>query len=185
MDRTIYLIRHAKSEPQANLPETEWPLGEFGRQQALSLKLSNLGLERIFTSPYPRAVDTVTPLANFLKLNLEVEHDLRERKLTDDVLEDWYNQVIKTWEDFDYKLPGGESNRDCQIRITNCLKLILQKTTEKTIAVSSHGNAISMFLHSIDPRFSFEDWKKMKNPDVFKLVGRENLVHWDKDFHFD
>lgn len=34
----------------------------------------------------------------------------------------------------------------------------------------SHGNLIGLVLQSIDPRFDYEAWNRLTNPDLFRLV---------------
>ncbi len=58
---TIFLLRHAESAPHKDLPEPEWPLSEQGAKQALEIcdLLLPLNIDRIFSSPYKRARETV------------------------------------------------------------------------------------------------------------------------------
>jgi 2,3-bisphosphoglycerate-dependent phosphoglycerate mutase len=77
------VIRHAESLPDRNVPEDEWQLSVTGREQAQALcsKMFDLGVKRIYSSPYPRAVATVRPLAEALGIEVEIRNDLRERRL--------------------------------------------------------------------------------------------------------
>ena len=101
-----FLIRHAQSQPDKNIPESLWPLSATGIEQTYRLKetLSNAGITKIFSSPYPRAVDTVLPLAKALDLQVETHDDLRERKLTGSMIDNWLDELKKTWDNFDYSL---------------------------------------------------------------------------------
>src|SRR4051812_35272479 len=121
-----FLIRHAQSQPNVNVPEPLWPLSAAGREQALHLKsqLLERGIQKIFSSPYPRAIDTVLPLADALGVSIKAQQDLRERKLSEKMIDNWREELRKTWDDFDYHLPGGESNAACQARVTSCLREI-------------------------------------------------------------
>ena len=40
------------------------------------------------------------------------------------------------------------------------------------IALISHGNVMSLLFNHVDSTFGFDQWSKMKNPDIFLL---ENL----------
>jgi 2,3-bisphosphoglycerate-dependent phosphoglycerate mutase len=62
---TVYLLRHAQGQADRHILESDWPLSTRGREQAEGLKvlLAPLGIDVIYTSPYTRAVDTVTPFA--------------------------------------------------------------------------------------------------------------------------
>jgi 2,3-bisphosphoglycerate-dependent phosphoglycerate mutase len=177
---TTVLIRHAESRPNNDLPESDWPLSSLGRRQAgsLAVKLSKSRISHVVSSPYIRAIDTVRPLADIVKCHVEVNHDLRERKLCDEFRSDWYKLLKRAWSDFSFALPNCESGLDCQLRIQNCLHELAKQHIGKTIAVSSHGNAIGLFLNLIDPNFGFEQWERMQNPDVFLIDWHNGSPSW-------
>lgn len=79
---TVYLVRHAQPVYQGyqEAPELA-PLSEEGRADSERLAdfLQGKGIEQIYSSPYPRAVQTLEPLARRLGLPIELEPDLRER----------------------------------------------------------------------------------------------------------
>jgi 8-oxo-dGTP diphosphatase len=78
----VYLVRHGRAGQRA-----EWqgddrvrPLDERGLRQAKALvdQLAGRDFERIFSSPYARCVETVTPLAEARGLPVEAEDALAE-----------------------------------------------------------------------------------------------------------
>jgi 2,3-bisphosphoglycerate-dependent phosphoglycerate mutase len=168
----ITLIRHASSAPDDNIPDAEWPLSEKGRAQAkvLAAELAPLGIARILSSPYRRAVDTVQPLADRLGLEISLVPDLRERKLTNGLRSDWEDILRRAWADFSFALPGCESGLAAQARVCHVLRDAAINYHGETIAVASHGNAIGLFLNAIDPAFGFDQWRAMKNPEIFHLA---------------
>ena len=174
---TVTLIRHAESAPDHALPEADWPLSAAGFAQAEALA-DQLDVEHIYSSPYVRAVATVAPLANRLGLEISTVPGLRERKLAEGRLEDWRDQLARTWHDFDYRLPGGESSRACQLRVSESLTQLAEQHTGARIAAASHGNAIALFLHTIDPTFGFEAWSQMRNPDLFEVTWSGSRWAW-------
>lgn len=75
---TLFLLRHAAAGDR-----TKWegvdairPLNKKGRRQATAIAeyLQDRGIERIYTSPYTRCVQTVEPLAEAIRAKV-VEHD--------------------------------------------------------------------------------------------------------------
>lgn len=168
----IYLIRHCEAVPDKLLPESEWPLSAEGVLQATALvdELGGTGIQAVYSSPYVRAVDTAKPLASLLGCEIGFESDLRERKLSGELIDDWLQQLEQTWIDFDYKLEGGESSRECQKRVVAVLRKLAKANAGEKIALSSHGNAIALFLNSVDQDFAFDQWRQMKNPDVFHVI---------------
>lgn len=181
---TIYLLRHAESAPGRHLPEPDWPLSPGGADQARRLvtQLSGLGIARVCSSPFVRAVATVRPFCEARQLSIEIEPDLRERTLCAQRIEQFEAPLRRSWEDFDYTLPGGESSRTCQRRIVECIAR-LATSHAGTLLVSSHGNALALFLNALDPSFAWEGWKAMHNPDLFK-VDFDGTLRWDRAFRF-
>jgi 2,3-bisphosphoglycerate-dependent phosphoglycerate mutase len=182
-----YLVRHAQSQPSREVDQDDWPLSSLGSAQALELRdeLSAYGIERIYSSPYPRALATVKPLADALGCGVVVMDDLRERRLSTQYIDDWRVQVAKTWLDFDYAPPSGESSRACQQRMLNCLAQILRGTRATRIAVCSHGNAIALLLNALEPSFGFEQWGAMRNPHVYRLTWQADALDWVRESSID
>jgi len=82
-------MRHGQSEWNRLMTETgrdpglaDPPLTEQGETQARSVvaKLGKLPIRRIIASPYRRALQTATPIADALGLTIEVSLYVRERK---------------------------------------------------------------------------------------------------------
>ena len=170
----IYLLRHAASTVSPDVPESDWPLSETGREQAQALvdQLSGARIDAIYSSPYRRAVATVRPLAADRDLPIHTDARLRERELTDRWLDDHTEALRRVWSDFDLVLPGGESSAACQQRVGTVLsELRARHGPSERVIVSSHGNAIGLYLNRLDSSFGFEAWAEMRNPDLFVTDG--------------
>lgn len=165
--KTLYLIRHCKATGQA----AGAPLTEAGQAQALALaqRLADAGIERIVASPFRRAQQSVEPLALRLGLPLESDDRLVERTLAAADLPDWLDHLRASFDNFDLCLPGGESNRTAQARGVDALGAILAHGTSTT-AVVTHGNLMTLLLHHFDPRFGFDAWRTLTNPDIYRVV---------------
>jgi 2,3-bisphosphoglycerate-dependent phosphoglycerate mutase len=74
-----------------------------------------------------------------------------------------------SFDDLDYRLPGGESLRQDQARGLAALADIAS-AGHRLPAVSTHGNLLSAMLCSIDQTFGFAAWQGLKNPDLFALT---------------
>mmetsp|Transcript_18659 Transcript_18659/g.57381 ORF Transcript_18659/g.57381 Transcript_18659/m.57381 type:complete len:184 (+) Transcript_18659:46-597(+) len=168
----ILLVRHAQSAPDRSVPEPQWPLSSAGHAQATELcgELCCDNIARLVASPFDRAIATLQPLADKLGLPIDVDDALRERQLAAGLIDNWLDELERSWADFDRTLPGGESARACQARVADAMTRIASAAPGTTIAVCSHGNAIALFLNSIDPTFGFGDWREMRNPHVFRLT---------------
>ena len=66
-----------------------------------------------------------------------------------DELPDWRAHLKRSWEDFDYAAPGGESGRIAQARIVRVLDTIASRHSAGTVIVASHGNLIALALNAI------------------------------------
>lgn len=179
---TVYLVRHAESEPSPEVPEPSWPLSTRGQAQAAALvpAMRGLGLLAIYSSPYLRARQTVAPLALALGAEVTVVDALRERALGRVVAgADHADMVARYWADPDFALPGGESNAACARRVAQAVAQLALRHPGETIAVASHGNAIALYLGTIDPGFGWEQWRKMRNPDLFRVVYQRGRATWD------
>ena len=79
---TIYLIRHGQAGTRKSWDgnDRERPLSERGEVQAEALvqQLGNRPIKRILSSPFPRCLQTVTPLAKHVGLEVEADDRLAE-----------------------------------------------------------------------------------------------------------
>ena len=173
--KNIYLIRHCVAAGQS--PEA--PLTEQGEGQARELAeiLSTVGVDRIISSPFKRAVDTFLPLAMKMSIEIETDSRLAERVLSTENLPDWFEKLKSTFDDLDLKLEGGESSREAMTRIVEVVGAVFNSDVENTILVS-HGNLLSLLLKHYDNSFGFEEWRNMSNPDVYliKYDGQEATI---------
>jgi len=183
-ETTIYLIRHAQSDPRASRNHTDWPLSTTGEKQALALSslLYNLEIDKFFTSPFLRCKQTIEAYVKRYNINIEVEDDLRERLITKEIVEGFYAIWCKGWEDFEFSLPGCESSAVAQKRFVNAVTKIVEANPGETIALSTHGNVIGLFLNWIDSSAGREEAEAINNPDVLKIIVEDGVYYWDSKF---
>jgi 2,3-bisphosphoglycerate-dependent phosphoglycerate mutase len=185
MQTEILLIRHAQSHPRSALHHSQWPLSEVGTSQARSLAalLDPLDVEAVFTSPFRRCMDTIAPFASLRGVPVTVRENLRERLITTAFVSAGFKDIWKrSWEDFDYALPGCESSRVAQIRIATEVAEICQSQAGRRIAISSHGNVIGLLLNSLDVAFHRPHAERLRNPDVLRLLYGNGDLRWDRGF---
>ncbi|MCT4787522.1 histidine phosphatase family protein [Exiguobacterium aestuarii] len=162
---TLYLIRHCSATGQ----EPDAPLTEAGHEQALLLSdfFREIPIDRIISSDYTRAVASVTPLADTHQLSIEREPLLRERILSHEPLEDWLTPLRQSFIDPTFKLPDAESGMEATNRILQVVERA-QSQHAATVLVT-HGNLLALLLQHLDPQYDFDTWRKMRNPDVYRL----------------
>ena len=94
MKTNIYLIRHAESTANAEGlfgGLTDYNLSNYGLKQAdkLALKLKDVNVDKIYSSPLKRAIQTITPTARMMNKKVNIVDDLREIYLGK-----WENRLI-------------------------------------------------------------------------------------------
>ena len=165
----IYLVRHCQTTGQ----EPEAPLTEEGEAQARRLAdfLAPLGIERIVSSPYARAVGSIAPLAERLGLPLERDERLKERVFASVQLPDWLERYQASFDDLDAAQEGGESGRDAMARGVAAVTEAL--AGGGVTAMVSHGNLLTLIRRHFDGQGGFEEWRALTNPDVFCLTKEQ------------
>jgi len=88
---TIYLVRHAKAGSRSawDGPDDQRPLSKNGRRQtdAITKALADSAVTRIITSPYVRCCQTVEPLAQRLRIPMDLSDALAEGAAVTDAVE--------------------------------------------------------------------------------------------------
>jgi len=184
MSTTIYLIRHAQSQPSADTDTAQWPLSDRGRVQAerLADPLATLGIERLYSSPYARCLQTLEPFARRNRLPVTEIDDLREMLIVNEPVDDFGVVWRRVWKDFGYAWPGCESAAQAQARFVAAVTSIARQSRERTIGVGAHGMVIGLFLNDLDPGFGREDAERIMNPDVIRIAAKDSHLEWDRSF---
>ena len=180
---TLYIIRHAEADNFIHDDRTR-PLTEKGRHDAekLAEAFGNIHFDCLYSSPYQRTVDTITPLATKLGIAVETIDDFRERKPADVWVEDFGEFMAREWADFSFKLPGGESLYEVQQRFTAAIGMVCDENSEKNIAIATHGTALCATLNYYDNSFGFQDFLELVNvkPFVLRLEFEgEKFLSWE------
>ena len=164
----LYLLRHAHADYS---PDETRSLSESGRRAAV--RVADLLLDRdvsaIVSSPYRRAIETVQPLADRLGVEIQVDPYLRERLLSTGPLDDFHRSVEATWQDFDLTYQGGESSASAQARVSTAIRAIAESSGGRNVVIASHGNALALFLRTLDAHVDFAFWARMSMPDVYAV----------------
>lgn len=166
--KTIYIVRHCQAEGQ----EAGAPLTADGLVQAdrlADLLMDSSHIERIISSPYVRAKDSVAPLAGRLKLPVELDERLVERVLCAGLITDWQQPLEASFRDLDFCLEGGESSRTAMRRIVSVVDEIREHPAETTL-LATHGNLMVLLLKYFDDSVGFAEWQKLTNPDVYRIA---------------
>ena len=118
---------------------------KLAREISERKELQNIDV--IYSSHYVRAMCTAKYIAENNNIKLNVDERLGERKFgVNDISElpsDFFEEQFRNW---DYKLEKGESANEVSKRMNEVLLEIINNNKDKTIAIVSHGTAISAML---------------------------------------
>ena len=171
---TVYFIRHAQSDVSVQ-EDAIRPLTPEGLKdtEQITACLKDKGIRRILSSPYLRTMQTVTHLADALGLPIETDADFREREAGGWHGENFLAFIRAQWEDFDYHIQDGECLRSVQQRNVAALQRALERYPGQTLAIATHGTALSTILNHYDPSWHFDSF--MRILDVMPYVVRLDL----------
>ncbi len=155
----IYILRHCKAigqDKHANLTED----GQLCAEQLVQV-LANLNIDQIYISNMKRTYETIKPYISKYQVNVITDSRLNERQLSDISLDNWLNELKYTFKDFDYRIHNGESSSEAQKRILSVYESI----------------KMTLLLNHFNHEILFEEWKALKNPDLYSIDKYNNVKH--------
>ena len=173
MVTTIYLVRHAHSV--YSLDEVNRPLSEEGFKDAsqVSYAMNKEQIDIVVSSPYKRAIQTVEGIASHIRKEVVLQPAFRERKLSEEPLENFEDALRKVWSDEGFFWDGGESNITARQRGILGIHHILEQYKGKRIVIGTHGNIMTLIMSAYDPRYDFHFWRDLDMPDIYQLTFEE------------
>jgi len=177
---TIFLVRHAHSDYTPD--ERKRPLSASGKREAerVARVLEKERVDRIYSSPYVRAFETVEPLAKEKDVEIILEEDLRERLLAPGEVPDFAEAVRYVWEHPDENPFGGETNEEAGRRGKEVVDRILTLHSNESIVIGTHGNLLALILQQYDERYGHDFWKGLDMPDVHKVSFEDGRMTVEK-----
>ncbi|MGG0237171.1 histidine phosphatase family protein [Bacillus rhizoplanae] len=168
--KKLIVVRHCTATGQ----EHDAPLTAAGQQQAKALAdfliTEQLPIENIISSPFTRAVQSITPYASHMQLPIQEDVRLTERILSGAPMSNWLQMLEQTFIEIDVAFPGGESTRQATERVQPLIHSILQEDTKKVTLLVTHGNLFTLILRLFDKNVGFSTWESLSNPDVYEIT---------------
>ncbi len=185
---TIYLVRHAHATWTPDEGRALSPEGRAGAEHVVRL-LRGEPIVAVYASRARRAIQTVEPLAAALSLPVTTIDDLRERRLSDEPVEDHAAAVAWCWAHPQAALPGGESNLAAQQRGVAVVTELASRHIGEAIVVGTHGNLLALILQHWQPTVDHAFWNRLTMPDIYALQLSETdsprvARLWDADARF-
>lgn len=193
---TIYFVRHCQPDFTNNPADRVRPLSAEGQKDSFAVMefLKDKKIDDFYSSPYKRSYDTVIHAAEYYGKQITKDERLRERKVGENGNSGGKDFEIfrKRWSDFNFAEEGGESLGSVQKRNIEAVFEILEKSKDKTVAVGTHGTALSSILNYFDPSFGADDFLRIINfmPYIIrldfdgkKLVSKTEEMYIDKKYN--
>ena len=170
--KTIYFMRHSEPLKTININNNDslqiqnekWGLTVNGEK--LAEKKSQLNeltnFDMVISSNYVRAISTAK---YFTKEKLFIDENFGERKFGINNWEELPKDFgKKQFEDFNYKLPNGESINEVIEREYNSLVSILNNYHDKKILIIGHATALASL---------FSKWCEIDYTGIYKFDGKQ------------
>jgi len=177
MEQNIYIIRHCKAEGQ--YPDAALTEEGNGQTRELAEFLKDIQVDRIISSPFLRAKETIKPFAQKAGMEVEIDSRLAERHLDPSIVPDWLEWMRNSFTDLNLRDAGSESGYEATRRIAGVINDIIASDVENTVVVT-HGGMITMLMHQYDESIGFEQWKNLSNPDVYAMKITDDHVSFNR-----
>ena len=160
----VYFVRHAKPDISIQDDLTR-PLTEEGIKDSKKATefLLDKDITKVYSSPYKRSIDTIKDFAESMNLEINIIDDFRERKIDDVWIEDFNKFAKEQWNNFDYKLPNGESLNEVKKRNVIALKDIIRVNPNQNMVIGTHGTALSTIINYYDENFDYAQFERIKH----------------------
>lgn len=180
MNTTVYLVRHGHVDDPTLTDGTKLV---YGPREELSnkgvhqisaltelLTANNVRLDRIFTSPYDRALESAQLLAIAQEIVVEVRPALRAtvtHNMDGRPLSLFPNPNI-------YEIPGTEPEAYVASRVIPEFAALVKENEGKTIALVMHSEEIGILMHALKfPDQPPKRGEKIGNAHAIRLVTNE------------
>ena len=154
---TLHLIRHGENEfvkggrLAGRLPDVHLNKKGFAQAEALAKSLHGMPIKALYSSPLERAMETASPIAKSLGIEITIRAGLLETDYGD-----WEGKTLKSlrrrnlWSTVQnrpslMRFPNGESIAECQTRIVSEIEWIRhQHKPNDTVACVYHSDPIKL-----------------------------------------
>jgi phosphoglycerate mutase len=196
----IYLIRHSESIDDIEDCYggiADFDLSENGIKKVEQYKIENLGIEKIYTSPYKRAYQTAKILNKKINVDLDIIDNIRECN-SYGILSGVNKEKAKTIFSYVFDMPkykntgyylgtsflGGENINEFDKRVEEGITEIISKSKElNTIAIVTHGGVYRSIYKNIlrvDKKLEQIDdlaiTELKYNNGKFEIINKQGIV---------
>ena len=200
----IVVVRHGQTESNRTgtlQGQLDTPLDELGilQAEAVAKRLKKWQFDAVYSSDLGRAMNTakailqyhpgleIFPTSALREWNLGV---LQGQKLED--LRREQPEIMRAFREemADQAIPGGESLKDFQKRVSDLLDMLPQQYTGKRVLLISHGGAMQRILRHCTGKIEAPNVKPFcgnTGMSIFRCKDQEiwQLVTWNDQAHLE
>ncbi len=178
MSEEIYLMRHGLTESNIRKIYAGWSdecLSHEGVNALLEVgrNLKEFNIEKIFSSPIRRAVQTAEIINTFLNKKVEIETNFIEMKmgpwegLTEDEVAKEFPAEWQIWNSkpSKLKLDGRETLKELQLRTLKAIKKISNHSVSSIILAVTHVSIIRSLIIYYN-KLPMDDYRKIEVPNA-------------------
>ena len=180
MSKRIVLVRHCKASMEGADKERALDNDGLIQSQSLCKKINSLLKpdSEIYSSPFRRAVESLTPLTKInTNIGIKEVKFLEEIHIEKDANLSKHQIIEKMWSDPDYFVGQSMSQNKHYSLIKNDIDKLINNFFEgnKDLIIVTHGNLLGMIIKfKFNQNFGYTDWKIMSMPDLYILNFDEN-----------
>lgn len=149
MNNTIYILRHAHTEIDSNIPPDKWGLSEKGKKRARNLAKKNTfdKVDVVISSGEKKAYQTALPIAQKLNKKIIQASEINELNRPKFLGEKELNKTLKfAFTNPDKSINEWETANHALNRFDKAIKSIDRKHKNKKILIVSHGCVINLYF---------------------------------------
>ena len=196
----IYLIRHSESIDDIEDCYggiADFALSENGIKKVEQYEIENLGIEKIYTSPYKRAYQTAKISNKKLNVDLEIIDNIREcnsygilsgvnKEKAKNIFSYVFN--MEEYKNTGYYLGtsflGGEDINEFDKRVEEGMREIISKSKElNTIAIVTHGGVYrSIYKNILKVNKKIEEMEDLATTELtyddgkFEIINKKGIL---------
>jgi phosphoserine phosphatase len=181
---TLLLVRHGHVDginPERFRGRNEVALSLHGQQQALAVArriASQWRPRAIYVSPLQRCTQTAAAIAAATGATAECCDDLVDLNygdwqwLTRDEVRARWPALLEKWDQTPHlvRFPNGESLQDLAARVSNVLRMLLERHADETVAVVGHDSGNRALLLQLLEQSMSAYWRLSQDPCGLNIV---------------
>jgi alpha-ribazole phosphatase/probable phosphoglycerate mutase len=188
MDGKIYLIRHGLTGSNKKKIYAGWSGDSLSREgvravMEIGRKLKEFQIERIFSSPIRRALQTAEIINRFLKVGVEIEINLREMRIglwegfSEPEVASEFPEEWKIWNTrpSELKMEGRETLRELLLRTLDGIERI-SKWSDGSRALAVTHVALIRVLMIYHNGMNINDYRKVDVPNGAVYLLNDNKI---------